>query len=363
MPAIATPLFAGDLYDTALRLTQSHINRGAAGSGSAMWRQMLELGWQGVLIAEEHGGVGAHLADFAAIVEAVARQALPVPLIERCAVAPALLTAAASHPAARALLEECTEGKASVCPVLHAREAAPPTLDDDGRLGGTVAGADVSEPATHFLFEARRATHGEPVLVLLPADAVGDRLKRYQGGDGRITADLDVAGLPVGDAGLLLSGASVPAALEVARQLGSLLSCVRTVGSAGAMIEQTIDYLNTRVQFGAALSSFQALRHRVVEMYVSYENARGLVREQVLQHAAAPDARQLALTRLYAQDIGRDLAESAIQLHGGMGMSQETLAARLATHTLMTALQFGDKSQCLDWLATGLVAETQAAAA
>jgi len=364
MHSIATPLFAGDLHDTALRLAQARPARSKSPAGEAdapAWRQMLDLGWQGVLVAEEHGGAGAGLADFAAIVEAVATQALTVPLIDRCAVAPALLAAAAAKPAARALLEASASGERSVAAVLHAapqqQAAVPPGLGNDGRLRGTVSGADWSAPASHLLFDARRTEDGAPLLVLLDASQLSSRLRRYVGVDGSTCADIDVEGLAVGEEQVLLTGPMAAQAIATAQQLGSLLGCVRTVGACGAIIEQTIEYLNTRMQFGAHLSSFQALRHRVVDMYVAYENARGLVRDQVLLHAGAPEARQVALTRHYVQGVGRMVGEAAIQLHGGMGMSQETLAARLAMHTLMSGLQFGDPSDCLDWLVTGMAAE------
>ena len=366
MPSIATPLFAGDLHDTALRLAQAQPKRPGSldGDSAAAWRRMLELGWQGVLVSEEMGGAGADLSDFAAIVEAVATQAMTVPLIDRCAVAPALLAAAVAQPVARALLEASANGDASVAPVLHAsaqhRAAVAPELRD-GRLRGTVAGADWSVAATQVVFDARSVADDAPVLVLLDAAQLSSRMRRYAGIDGRISADIDVDGIAVPATRVLLRGTAAAEAIDSAHQLGSLLGCVSTIGACGAMIEQTIDYLNTREQFGTKLSSFQALRHRVVEMYVAYENARGLVREQVLLHARAPDARQVALTRLYVQQVGRTLGESTIQLHGGMGMSQETLAARLAMHALMNGLQFGDKSSCLDGLAAGLAAEAMAA--
>jgi alkylation response protein AidB-like acyl-CoA dehydrogenase len=254
----------------------------------------------------------------------------------------------------------------SVATALHAapqhRAAPAPVLGSDGRLGGAVVGADWSVPATHVVFDARSASGDAPALLLLDAMELVPRLRRYAGIDGRICADIDVAGLAVAPGHVLLRGAEAANAVDTAQQLGSLLGCASTVGACGAMIERTIKYLNTREQFGTPLSTFQALRHRVVESYVAYENARGLVREQVLLQAArAPDKRQVALTRLYVQQVGRTIGESTIQLHGGMGMSTETLAARLALHVFMAGLRFGDRSACLDWLADGLAREPLAA--
>jgi alkylation response protein AidB-like acyl-CoA dehydrogenase len=364
MKSIATPLFAGDIYDTALRLAQAQAaNFRSHGNNEDAWRQMLELGWQGVLVSEERGGASADLSDFAAIVEAVATQALTLPLIERCAVAPALL--AASGPGVHPLLERVAAGESSIAPVLHAtpqqQAALPPTLLDDDRLHGTVGAVDWTVPATHVLFDALDGAGRGPVLVLLDAAELSPRIRRYVGVDGRMSADIDVEGLRVEDPQVLLRGAEAAQAIAAAHQLGSLLGCVSAIGLCGAMIEQTVEYLSTRTQFGVTLSTFQALRHRVVDMYVAYENARGLVRDRILLHPGTPDQRQVALARLYVQGVSRTLAEATIQLHGGMGMSQEMLAARLATHALMAALRYGDKSDCLDWLVSGVVADEVAA--
>jgi alkylation response protein AidB-like acyl-CoA dehydrogenase len=117
----------------------------------------------------------------------------------------------------------------------------------------------------------------------------------------------------------------------------------------GAMIEQTIEYLNTRRQFGVALATFQALRHRTVDMYVAYENVRGMVRQRVLAPGQG-GAREIALVKLYLSVTARQAAEACIQLHGGIGMSRELPAARLAMHALSCSLQWGDRFAQLDRL-------------
>jgi alkylation response protein AidB-like acyl-CoA dehydrogenase len=363
----ATPMFSGDMYDTSLRLAASADDQtrpGAPNAASAKWRQMLALGWQGVLIAEDDGGAGAALSDLAAIVEAMARHAQVAPLAGRCAVAPLLLAACRAHAGVRPLLAAVAAGQASVCAVIDADARLPGAgsavrLAPDARLHGSLKGVDLSEPATHLLSNTREGPTGTPVLVLLPLEPLLDRARHYAGVDGRMTCDIDLQGVTAGAADVLLRGEAVLAAVDSAYNAGSLLACVQAVGAGGAMIEQTIDYLNTRTQFGVQLSSFQALRHRLVDMYVAYENARGMVRrlvEQSGQGACAYSA-DTALVKLSMSGISRMLAESAIQLHGGMGMTLEMPVARLAMHSLAGSLQSGDKSQCLDWLTAQTVAD------
>jgi alkylation response protein AidB-like acyl-CoA dehydrogenase len=364
----STPLFAGDLYDTALRLAQedvSKINVASDGMASSNWQQMLALGWQGVIVSEEDGGVGATIQDLAAIVEAVARQGNGAPLVDRCAVAPVLLSAAKAHPQATELLGALMTGDVSVCTALDAGENGPgqitaPWWGADSAMQGTLFGIDVTEPATHVLFRARNVTSKESMLVFIDWAHISNRINKYTGTDGRQYADANLNGLTISNDRVLLQGADAVHAVSQARQIGALLSCVQTVGAAAAMIELTIEYLNTRQQFGVALSSFQALRHRTVEMYVAYENARGLVLNQVEHvdaHGLSDDPYKMTLIKLYLANLARLVAESSIQLHGGMGMSWETLVARLAMQATSGSLQHGGPSECLDWLTAQTLVE------
>ncbi len=373
MAWMPNPLFPGDLHDTAARLA-SHLAQGTRGfptaappaEGTEGWRQMLELGWQGVWIAEADGGFGGSFADLASIVEALGRQAVVAPLIARAGVVPAVLGPFAAQTTVRPLLEAHAAGEASICPVLstggelpgHATGAdACPLLGADGRLSGQLRGVDLTEPASHLLFAALGAD-GVRRLVLTPAGPLLARARHYSSNDGRRCADLDVGGIALPEGAVLASGDAANAALAAGLAAGALLANVEAVGTAAGLVTLTIDYLNTRVQFGVALSTFQSLRHRLVEMYVAYENTFGMTRQLVLAHDAAPQPLKDILTaRLYMNKVSRPVGEAAIQLHGGMGMTTETQASRLAVRAITGAFDFGDSAQCLDWLVARTLAE------
>ena len=375
MPFTVSPMFPGDLYDTMDHMgaagTTTQANS-AAGKASTHWRQILELGWQGVVVAEEAGGVGATLTEFAAIAEAAGRHAVAMPLIARCVVAPMLLARAHDNAAIHTLLQQMSAGQASVCPVVQSANAQTLVAVDAGAgqylLQGDLRGADLSEPASHLVFNTTAGPDATPLLVVLPTDGLAARgVRCFEGLDGRRTADITLDGMVVGSGQVVLQGAVVTELLQSAIATGAVLTCVQTVGALGAMIEQTIDYLATRIQFGAALSTFQALRHRTVDMYVAYEGARGLVKQVTEELSASPASspssqRDAALTKLYLATVGRMIAESTIQLHGGMGMTVEMPAARLAMHTLMCNVQHGDRLSYLDSLSAQMAADVQAAA-
>ncbi len=369
MAYMPNPLFPGDLHDTAARLardlaqgTRGFATEAPPAEGSEGWRQMLELGWQGVWIAEADGGFGGSFADLAAIVEALGREAVVAPLIARAGVVPAVLGPFASQAAVRALLESHASGEASICPVLATGGELPgsgacPQLGADGRLAGALRGVDLTEPASHLLFAAQGAD-GVRHLVLAEAAPLLARARHYSSNDGRRCADLDVAGIAVAKEAVLASGEAVTQALSAGLAAGALLACVEAVGGAAGLVTLTIDYLNTRVQFGVALSTFQALRHQLVEMYVAYENSYGMTRHLVAAHAAAPQPLKDVLTaKLYMNKVSRKVGETAIQLHGGMGMTTETQASRLAVRAITGAFDYGDSAQCLDWLTARTLAE------
>lgn len=347
----ATPMFPGDLYETTARVAAAAPAQETFESQepSETWRQFLQLGWQGVLVDEAHDGAGASLAEVAAMAEAAGRHALAQPLAARCAVVPVLL---AGLPGAAEVLRAIAAGEASVCPVLETVDAPLSALQRGGGLvlDGSLRGADLTEPASHFVFVAR-AQDGEPLLLIAQRDAVPGHASTWLGLDGRQTADIALSGAVLPTSAVLARGEDVRRRVEHASTVGGLMACAQTVGALGAMIEQTIEYLSTRVQFGVALATFQALRHRVVEMYVAYENVRGMVRRQVLDLAGS-SPRDMALVKLYLSVTGRQVAESAIQLHGGIGMSRELPAARLAMHALACSLQWGDRFAHLDRLSS-----------
>jgi alkylation response protein AidB-like acyl-CoA dehydrogenase len=344
MPFSATPLVAGDAFELASRFateTEAELSQlpDAAAEAACLtraWARVTELGWPAMAVPEAAGGVGGSLSDLAALAGGAGRVALPLPVASACAVAPHLLDVVPDHP----LLAAIAAGEARVCAVLPgaARDSgmAPLSLDAHGRLTGSVVGVEAPPEPTHLLLVLGDA------LLLVAADAPGVTIATYQRIDRRIAIDLSFAAAP---AAVLARGEAVMRRAEEARDLGALLTCVEATEAAGALIEQTIAYLSTRVQFGAPLGANQALRHRVAEMYVEYETLRGIV-GAALRHAeeaGAPAWRDVAFAKLRLGHAGRSIAEASIQCHGGMGMTDALPATRLARRIMMAEHEFGDR--------------------
>jgi len=369
MTFVAKPMFPGDLHEVAGRLARdagealvkAHDAPSAAALYARVWKQAAELGWCGVLIPEEHGGAGGTLADVAALAEAVSRHALVLPVAAACAVAPTLLTAANAYGGATALLPHVLSGSCRLAPVLPVGNEQRSGLvveqdGDDYRFGGTAQAVEMTGDPTHFAIACsitRRGGGDEPALFIIAGDAQGLSKTRYQGMDGRHTADLAFNGCRVAESGLLARGSAVAAAVERARLAGAAIVCAETVAAIGGLLEESIPYLHTRVQFGSPLAKLDVLRHKVAEIYVGYETLKALVTSLAREAAAGGPGwpRKVSLAKLYAAEFGRFAAHAGIQLHGAMGMTEELLAARLARRILMAEFDYGSRAEHFSRLA------------
>lgn len=340
------PLFPGMLLDAASRFAQD----AAASTGPALASAIGDMGWAGTLVPEDLGGVGGTLADLAATAEGLAAHGVHLPLVEVCAIAPIFLQAAAPEVAARWLPGAC-DGRSCIAPLVP---LSRPVTDvallarDHGTgfvLGGSVRGVDASQAVTHWLVPAALQPAGEMAVFLLEATQLPAPVATYRTMEGRLAADHELAELVLPADACVLRGEAAVAALQRAGQAALLVTGADTVAALGALIQRTIQHLQERRQFGVALATFQVLRHRTADMVVRYLGAKGLVQHAFdeAQRGAADLDRTLALMKMSLAETARTCAEAAIQMHGGMGVSEEVLATRLAQRLLASEFRYGDR--------------------
>ncbi|WP_418126030.1 acyl-CoA dehydrogenase family protein [Variovorax sp. 160MFSha2.1] len=336
-------LFPGMLLDAASRYAQDH-----AAVPELPGDPVRELGWTATLVPEEAGGVGGSLADLASIVEGLATHGMHLPVVETCAVVPLLLQAAAPEVGNR-WLGAVAEGSAQLAPLI-ALSAMPEEmalrarhLDIGYELNGFVQGVDVSLPATHWLVPAE--VDGEAAIFLVDAERIGVPVARYRTMEGRRGADFALARLTVPQGSCIARGGQARNALAAASDAALLLTAVDTVAALAALTQQTLGHLKERRQFGVALSTFQVLRHRVADMYVKYLGAKGLTIHCFHAHEQKGSdlRRSLRLAKVSLAETARGCAEAAIQMHGGMGLSEEVLATRLAQRLIASEFRYGDR--------------------
>jgi alkylation response protein AidB-like acyl-CoA dehydrogenase len=316
------------------------------------------MGWAGTLVPEDLGGVGGTLADLAATAEGLAAHGVHLPLVEVCAIAPIFLQAAAPEVAARWLPDACNgrscDGRATGAAVTRGDDV---TLTRAGplahrlRTAGRAAGApnvDASQAATHAVLvpaALQPAGDDDIAVFLLEAKQLLAPVATYRTMEGRLAADHELPELELPADACVLRGEAAVSALQRAGQAALLVTGADTVAALGALIQRTIQHLQERRQFGVALATFQVLRHRTADMVVRYLGAKGLVQHAFdeAQRGAADLDRTLALMKMSLAETARTCAEAAIQMHGGMGVSEEVLATRLAQRLLASEFRYGDR--------------------
>ncbi|WP_421988850.1 acyl-CoA dehydrogenase family protein [Roseococcus sp.] len=352
------PIISGETYEMASRFaTAASEELAAIAEASAQatcigkhWNSIAELGWMATAIPEEAGGAGGDLSDLAALAAGAGRAALALPLASSCGVVPVLL---AGHP----ILADVASGAARVAAILPgaSRDADGKALTGGATLHGDAVGVETPPNPTHL---AVVVTGDEPMLLLVPVDAAGIQTATYLRIDWRLAADFHFGHVAIAPGWIVARGPDVLRRADAARDIGALLTCIECVSAVGALVEHTIEYLLNRVQFGQPLATYQALRHRVAEMYVEYETLRGIVARALRAAQSGDDAWQaIAFAKLRLGEAGRAVAESAIQCHGGMGMTEELPANRLCKRLMMAEFEYGNRV----YYASRLLAEQDAA--
>jgi len=325
----------------------------SGGFSAAAWAELAELGLLGLGTAEEDGGMAMGPVAAMLALEALGRGLVHEPVAAVALVAAAVL-ARAPAPLRAAWAPRLAAGAARVVPAFQERAARyrlahVATRAVPAGAGWTLSGAKslvpIGDQADAFVVPARvDGAADDPAgiaLFLVERGAAGVTTRAYALQDGSRAADLMLAGapaLPLVDAGPAFG------VLELAVDIAVAARAAEAVGAMDKLLELTAGYLNTRRQFGVAIGSFQALRHRVADMKMALELARSMSYFATLKLAEAPDVRRRAIAQAGVQ-LGRSMrfvGQEAVQLHGGIGMTDEYAASHYFKRLTTMEMQFGD---------------------
>ena len=321
------------------------------------WRTFAELGLLGLIVAEDEGGFGGGSIDTAVVMEAFGRGLVVEPFLSTVVLCGSLIRLTASPAQRAAILPGVIEGDRLLA-FAHTERRARYDLGrvdakaTPGAGGWTLDGAKslaLGGPSADTLIVSARTPKGIS-LFLVDADAAGVALRPYQTIDGQRAAEVTLTGVPVAkDALLGPDGGALPA-IRHAVDIATAAVCAEAVGCMQATFERTRDYLNTREQFGTKIGNFQALQHALVGMFIELEQARSLAIVAAV-HADDPDpmAREKALSAAKVQvgKGGRFVGQKAVQLHGGMGMTDELKVGHYFKRLTAIEQSFGDSDHHL----------------
>jgi pimeloyl-CoA dehydrogenase small subunit len=355
-----------DAYDD-LNKRKGYIKE-PKGYSPGLWQQYADLGLLAAPFAEEHGGLGQSLTETAIIAEAFGR-ALAVEPYHATVV---LAGGALRHAGNAALLNELVPALAGgqlILALAHQERQARYDLADtattaraDGRGGYTLEGEKVvvlaGDSADKLVVSARisgaRADRVGVGLFLVDAKANGVTRRGYPTQDGMRAADVTLSSVKLGPEAVLAGPERGMEVLERVVDEGIAALSAEAVGAMAGLNELTVEYLKTRKQFGVPIGSFQVLQHRAVDMLTALEQARSMAYYATMM-AAEPDAaerrRAVAAAKVQVGRSARFVGESAVQLHGGIGMTMEYKAGHYFKRLSMIDLAFGDADHHLRELA------------
>ncbi len=360
------------LADSVRRVIERHydfearkkIVASSEGFSAAVWATMAELGLLGLAIGEDHGGFGGGAADLVAVMEAIGEGLMLEPFAATVSLA-RLVERSGSDTQRAALLPGVIAGSTMFALAWAERDSrydlagATTSARRDGE-GWVLQGEKVAVlgvPAAGKIVVTARSS-GAPgardglSLFLVDAKASGVSLKTYRTQDGMRAADLVLGDVRVGADALLGVEGDGLAALEEAVDFANALVCAEAVGAMKSACDATLEYLKTRKQFGVPIGAFQALQHRMVDMCISTEQARSIAYLACARVDAAVDARErarvVAAARVKISDAARHVGQESIQLHGGMGMTDEMKVSHTFKRLTMISQAFGDADHWLE---------------
>jgi alkylation response protein AidB-like acyl-CoA dehydrogenase len=342
--------FATKDYDFEAR---KRIVQSAEGWSTTAWNTIAEMGLLGIPFSADYGGFGGGAVDSMNVMEAIGNALIVEPYLPTVGLGAQLVARAGSKAQRDAILPGVVEGKTKMAfahTEKHARyDLAHVTTQATQSGHGWILNGEklvvVGAPMADKLVVSARTNVGIS-LFLVNRAARGLTIKPYRTIDEVRAGDVFLKNVEVaGEALLGIDGTALPA-IEVVTDFAIALLCAEAVGAMKYANDATLEYLKTRKQFGVTIGTFQALQHRMVDMVVSYEQAKSMACLACTKVDNATDAkdrrRAVAAAKFRIAEACRHISQEAIQLHGGMGMTEEMKVSHTFRRLTMIAQQFGD---------------------
>lgn len=368
------------LADTVQRFVREHytfearreILNSDEGWSRAVWQELAGLGLTAINIPEEHGGLGAGPVETMLAMNAFGSGLLLEPFLSAAVLTPTLIAQLGDSTTSAELFPLIAAGE-RIAIVAHQE---PHTRGEIGSIatraeksgdGFVLQGKKnvvVHAPAAHeFLVTARtsgKTTDAAGVRVFrVPHDASGLKITSYRTFDGLRAGDLELDRVRLPASSLVGADSDALAALEAAHHVAVSALCAEAVGIMKAVNATTLEYTKNRKQFGQPISRFQVLQHRMVDMFIHSEQATSmsyLAAIKCQDTDSAERRRALSAAKALIGQAGRFIAQQAVQLHGGMGMTDELMVSHYFKRLTAIDLTWGDADFHLQQIASQFAA-------
>ncbi len=334
------------------------------GYSEQVWTTFAEMGLLGLPFASEVGGFGGNAVDLMPVMEAIGDGLIVEPYLASVGLGGQFIARGGSQTQQQEILPALIAGRCKLAFAQTERQArynlahvacrAEKTADGY-RLEGEKCVVLHAPCADTLIVSARTA--GSPTdadgisLLIVDPSAPGVTLTPYRTIDNLRAADVRFAGTVVPVDALLGPEGQARPLIEVVVDYATALVCAEAVGAMQFANDTTLEYLKTRQQFGVPIGSFQALQHRMVEMTIIAEQARSMACLACVK-ADSADAderrRTISAAKIHIADACRHISQEAVQLHGGMGMTEELKVSHTFRRLTMLAQTFGDADHHLE---------------
>ena len=303
------------------------------GYDPAVWRKMGELGWMGVPFSESVGGFGGSFVECAIVLENLATTLVPEPYLASVVLGGMTLARAGNAAQHEAYLTPMIEGETTLALAYSEPQsrydvgAVETTAAPNGagyRLSGKKAWVLNGHRADHLIVSAK-APKGVTLFVV-PRDAEGVKMTVAKTIDGQKAAFIELDSVAVAEEARLGEEGAGAVVLDRTMDYAAAAAVASGVGIATAMLYMTVDYLGTREQFGVKIGSFQALQHRAVDMYAETELLRSISMASMVradEDDAAMRRADISAAKVQLATGGIWVAQQSLQLHGGIGVTDE----------------------------------------
>ena len=327
------------------------------------WQTFAELGWLSVPFAEENGGFGGSPRDVATMTEALGRGLVTEPFVPCLVLAGRLVEMLGSADQKHAILPPVIAGETQLALAHVERRAAgnpacvgcTAQADGDGFLISGEKQLVLNGPSADLLLVSARSGGAERdrqgvELFVVDADTNGIRRRDYPTIDGLRAADITFDNVRVDGTSRMGNPDTSIDAIETVTDEAIIACCAEAVGIMEVLVRDTVEYARTRKQFGTPIGKFQALQHRMVDMFVAQEQSRALLLQVIGEFQAGGTAARKAASaiKVRVSRSARLIGEQAIQIHGGMGTTDELHIGHYVKRLLALEVLFGDTDYHLD---------------
>ena len=330
------------------------------GYSERSWRQMADLGWLGIDVPEAYGGIGGGPVETMVLMEAFGAGLVLDPYFPSVVLGGNLVAMAGSEAQKQAILPALVAGELKLAFAWVEAQAGYDLFDvetmaerrDGGYVMNGAKGVVLGAATADKLIVSARTTGGSRDrdgigLFLVDHGASGVKLRDYRTVDGLRAAEVAFENVTVGDDAVLGDPRGALPVIEAVAERAIVALCAEAVGAMDVIVRSTAEYLKTRKQFGRPIGTFQVLQHQFTDMLIASEEARSMMYVATLR-LGEPDARLRGKAISGAKHLvgkhGRLIGQRAIQLHGGMGVTEEMAVGHYFKRLTMIDVMFGDEA-------------------